>query len=837
MILIPALSTTIRPACCPKSGLWSQWATDERCADTCGSCAQLTYRRKCQSEEGGCPCVGSYVKVENCNIGTCSFPRLSCCTPYTSTLVNGRNACGPQPPNFTEPLVDTSCCPTDGFWAEWDEWSGCTGASCFRCGSATRTRKCASDSYGCSCIGNNTETQSCIVLGTWSEWTVGFYTKRVCPKLLHPVTLVHVVLVSSRGKLVFAMRKEDAVACTVILHSQAYILPLYYCRGADEMHTICNTAPCANSTTKCCSGFDEMNQNGLKICGPLMFIMNYEEIKAFPLFQMNPPSVKPLMKCENRTCCAIGGLWTEWSSGSACSDTCGHCGTTTRTRGCISEQFGCPCSGPSTKQSECASTPCVFPRASCCGNRTVELASDKHWQCSSNDETSPSPSNTCWTCCPSTGGYWSEWTEGGACSDICGSCGQVTQSRTCLTEQHGCLCRDSCCSPYSSTLIDGKHTCGPQPNYTTPLVAVDPFCNNTCCPDNGIWSEWTVTPNECSDYCGSCGNTTKVRTCLSETNGCPCTGASTISTPCKTDTCNFPRLSCCPGFESMVINGRHTCGPLQAVEEDSSINTCGVDCCPSNGIWGEWSIIVPCNDTCGSCGTRVQSRKCLSLNYGCPCTGNAVEYQVCGTKVCTFPRATCCVGYTKKADLASKTFYCGPLPGELPFNPDQTTCCDPEKKGLWNEWTEWSACSANCGLCGTQARNRTCASALYGCECTGSNTESRNCDQAACTNGPVCCKGYPTIGYDGAIFCQPNTPVQCDGTWTQWMPNTGASCNDTCGMCGVIASHRYCWPSGCQCTGPFKAHQACASTVCTFPRTTCCAPYVRKIVNKHFVCA
>ncbi|KIH57327.1 hypothetical protein ANCDUO_12481 [Ancylostoma duodenale] len=69
------------------------------------------------------------------------------------------------------------------------------------------------------------------------------------------------------------------------------------------------------------------------------------------------------------------------------------------------------------------------------------------------------------------------------------------------------------------------------------------------------------------------------------------------------------------------------------------------------------------------------------------------------------------------------------------------------------------------------------------------------------------------------------------------MPEQGAKCNDTCGMCGVIPSYRYCWPSGCQCTGAFKMNQACAAPVCTFPRATCCAPYVKKIVNKQFVCA
>ncbi|RCN24349.1 thrombospondin type 1 domain protein [Ancylostoma caninum] len=117
---------------------------------------------------------------------------------------------------------------------------------------------------------------------------------------------------------------------------------------------------------------------------------------------------------------------------------------------------------------------------------------------------------------------------------------------------------------------------------------------------------------------------------------------------------------------------------MPALPEDPPyVNTCGVNCCPTQGIWGEWSITVPCNDTCGSCGTQVRSRKCLSLQYGCSCTGDAVQNQVCGTSVCLFPRASCCPGFLKKADTVTKTFYCGPLPVEPPFNPEQTTCCDP----------------------------------------------------------------------------------------------------------------------------------------------------------------
>ncbi|EPB80456.1 thrombospondin type 1 domain protein [Ancylostoma ceylanicum] len=270
-------------------------------------------------------------------------------------------------------------------------------------------------------------------------------------------------------------------------------------------------------------------------------------------------------------------------------------------------------------------------------------------------------------------------------------------------------------------------------------------------------------------------------------------GPTTVTAPCNIDVCYFPRLSCCPGFESTLIDGRHACGP-QVFGANGAL--------PFHAM----THVVPVVHKFDLESVFLYSTDVLA-------------------------------GFSKKADTVTKTFYCGPLPVEPPFNPQQTTCCDPEKEGLWNQWTEWTKCTSTCGLCGTQTRNRTCASQPYGCACKGDTTQTQACGQQACTTGQPCCTGYPAVGYDGANFCQPNPPAQCPGTWTAWMTEQGAKCNDTCGMCGVIPSYRYCWPSGCQCTGAFKMNQACGAPVCTFPRATCCAPYVKKIVNKQFVCA
>ncbi|PAV80197.1 hypothetical protein WR25_18666 [Diploscapter pachys] len=211
-------------------------------------------------------------------------------------------------------------------------------------------------------------------------------------------------------------------------------------------------------------------------------------------------------------------------------------------------------------------------------------------------------------------------------------------------------------------------------------------------------------------------------------------------------------------------------------------------------------------------------------------SGDTTKTEPCGIYVCLFPRLTCCPGFTRALDRVNKVYYCGPLPNNsVPIQ--QTTCCDPEGTGLWNDWSAWSNCTADCGLCGTQTRNRTCASAAYGCPCTGNSTETRKCTHNSCENGSQCCPGtYPVKGYDGYVYCQEFPPEVCTGTWTEWTVDASVTCNDTCGMCGSIPQKRYCFPSGCQCSGgDYDGFKACGPPVCLYPRPSCCPGYVKQL--------
>ncbi|CAI4225673.1 unnamed protein product [Auanema sp. JU1783] len=798
--------------CCPANGLWTEWVAENDCSADCGSCAQQVFRRSCLSEPSGCSCTGSDVVIRNCNIDACEYPAPNCCTGFRIVFVNGRFACGPQPSEPTIP-ADVSCCPPGGFWSLWGEWSGCSGGTCGKCGAATRSRTCYSEEYGCSCDdGEDTETKPCRVLASWNEWVESVSCSE-----------------SSCGSCSYRVYERTCDSTNSC-----------FCIGSERKAELCNTSPC--NGTYCCDDFEMMTlvANGPSFCGPLP--------------DLEPEAVNEDCPLEAE-CCVMGGIWSEWSAGGSCSSTCGGCGITTRSRYCISEDWNCDCVGEATKSSDCGAIACNTSTPCCSGSDPVSI--DNILTCPSLDSKDPAPSDLCWTdCCPQSGGYWSEWFDVGQCSEDCGSCGLLPQKRRCLTEQYGCDCRGNdtrnivcntgvcyfplptCCEPYVSMVIDDKHSCGPLPSYTTPDKPYDPYCNETCCAETGIWSEWTITPEQCTDYCGSCGNMTKTRTCISENEGCPCQGHSIEISQCNTGVCYYPRLSCCPGYQSMVIAGKHACGPLAIIpEEVPYLNTCGVECCPNAGIWGEWTISVPCNDTCGSCGAQTRIRKCLSTRYGCPCTGDDTRKDVCGTTTCLYPRVACCLPYTKRIDPVTKTIICGPLPTEPAFNPEQTTCCDPEQTGLWNEWKAWSTCSGTCGLCGVQSRNRTCASAAYGCPCVGNTVEQKNCGDQACPSGAKCCAGkYLSKTYDGFEFCTDKQIPYCAGTWTPWYTQTGATCNDTCGMCGVIASYRHCWPSGCQCSGSFTANRPCMEPVCLYPRTACCAGFARKIVGGKLVC-
>ncbi|GMR39540.1 hypothetical protein PMAYCL1PPCAC_09735, partial [Pristionchus mayeri] len=58
-----------------------------------------------------------------------------------------------------------------------------------------------------------------------------------------------------------------------------------------------------------------------------------------------------------------------------------------------------------------------------------------------------------------------------------------------------------------------------------------------------------------------------------------------------------------------------------------------------------------------------------------------------------------------------------------------------------------------------------------------------------------------------------------------------APCSDTCGYCGVrLVATRTC-PTLGKCSGVLHRYEECAPKMCSFPRNTCCAGYVKGLPN------
>ncbi|GMT37787.1 hypothetical protein PFISCL1PPCAC_29084, partial [Pristionchus fissidentatus] len=153
-----------------------------------------------------------------------------------------------------------------------------------------------------------------------------------------------------------------------------------------------------------------------------------------------------------------------------------------------------------------------------------------------------------------------------------------------------------------------------------------------------VWGEWTVaTP--CTNDCGACGRIHLYRDCLcAGEDGCPCSESETRVEVCATALCNFPRKTCCEGFQKTWTFQGFRC----AARDEHSERIC-------EGQWTAWtpdSSNNTCSSPCGMCGRkRIATRKCEP--EGCECSGNEkVLYEPCKAVPCPNGRP-CCDGFVK----------------------------------------------------------------------------------------------------------------------------------------------------------------------------------------------
>ncbi|XP_053376882.1 SCO-spondin-like [Mercenaria mercenaria] len=403
-------------------------------------------------------------------------------------------------------------CPNDGQWGAWGKWSACS-VTCGR-GVVQRGRSCVFDQnrpHGKDCpAGGGMENRSCtkqdcMVDGVWLAWS--------------PWTACTVTCGGGVQK-----RRRNC-------HFQPHVPQGQYCPGTAVKQQSCGTSLCpvdgvwsqwsqwsscsatcnfgSKTRTRNCT-YDAMAPHGNTCAGK-----NSET------------------KFCRHTLCAVDGIWSQWTSWSTCSVTCGSGGTSTRQRKCAFPVPGAPhgrgCTGVSVQNRTCGdrnNTQCAVdgvwiawsPWTACtvtCGGGVEKRHRDCHFQphvvqgqyC----QGTAVQQQSCGTSLCPVDGVWSQWSKWSSCSATC-NLGRTTRTRNCI---------------YDAMAPPGN-TCAGKNSEAK-------FCQDELCTVDGIWSQWTAW-STCSVTCGSGGTSTRQRICSYPVPGAPhgrdCTGVSVQNRTC-----------------------------------------------------------------------------------------------------------------------------------------------------------------------------------------------------------------------------------------------------------------------------------------------------------------
>ena len=560
------------------------------------------------------------------------------------------------------------------------------------------------------------------------------------------------------------------------------------------------------------------------------------------------PSSRTCGNCGTQTRSCVNGIWADWSActslGVCAPNTEQPCGT-----------GGTQVCGGSCQWGACSTEACPGPASESCGNcgtrtRTCDAASGRwsEWgPCQAEGACAPDSTRVCGLAGMQTCRGDCQWGEGcanqmceGESERPCGNCG--TQTRTCNTEnatwsEWSVCTEEGECAPNATRACGnrGLQVCGGNCRW-------DPTCSGQRCEGSAARS------------CGNCG--IQVRLCNGDTGQFPdwSTAPCLVQGECAANTTracgNGGKQFCGADCRWQSGCGEQMC-PGRAPTR--ACGNCGTQSAICDGATGTWTTnygectnqgvckpndtmaceggLVTCNSTCrwGTCekmcnpSTRPTEAcgNCGKRTVTCDTTrGEWVVGQECSNQgECSPNMKKACAGGQLTCDAMCRWgTTCTPVPctAPKPVEPCGTMCgtkvatCDPND-GMWDVGT---ACE-NQGAC-VPKQTKACTGGLQTCE--------DNCMWGTCKALP-CTKPKPMepCGMCGvkAAECNPNTGdwvvgTACEGQG-ECSPEDVKACTGGRQVCSSMCRWSTC--TAIPCTKP-KPMEPCGN-MCGTKAATC----------------
>ncbi|KAI5106526.1 SCO-spondin, partial [Silurus meridionalis] len=566
-----------------------------------------------------CPCYhqgvlyaqGASVKYDACNNCTC---------------INGEMQCGTAP------------CPVDCGWSEWTSWSACSRTCDVGIRRRYRSGTNPLPAFGgLPCVGDRAELDTCSIYpcsgakGPWSAWSEcsvpcgGGYRNRTRGPIrshgtpqqfsacnMHPCSdgsgcaggqewtaCVRKELLCSDLGIETEVNSTCSPGCqcpqgSALQDGRCVSLPLCRCDvdGEQQEPGAVVTKDCSNCTCESgklinCTQVECNVDGGWSAWTPwsVCSVSCGAGLQSRYRFCSNPERAGAGMPClgpdrQDQACvqkaCSRSGGWSEWTSWTECSKSCGG-GVRSRHRKCdspVTEGEGDFCEGLKTEIVACNIEHCPVP------------------QCA---DISGTVFSSCGPSCPRTCDELThcEWRCEPGC--YCIDDKVLNVNGTACVEREQCPCLDLSSGqrvePGETVLThDGCNNCT--------CVGGQLNCSNNPCPVDGGWCEWSSwTP--CSKTCGA-EWVSRYRSCA-----CPVLVAGGAE---------------CPGQQE-----EHQGLGVQIEKQPCP----SITFCPVNGSWGFWSKWSEC-DACA--GKSVRKRECNSPPArfgGLPCHGESIQSRGC----------------------------------------------------------------------------------------------------------------------------------------------------------------------------------------------------------------